>query len=76
MSKKKWSRIIEKKRNEGKQNQRNMLHIGIIGLPKQKLIAVFRNYVFSILVGLWGGGRQTDPLPWAPKDLATALHSS
>ena len=37
--------------------------------------AVFRNYVSCILVRLWGGGggRQTNPLPWAPKDLATAL---
>jgi len=34
---KKVEQNIEKKRNEGKQNQRNTLHIGIIGLPKQKL---------------------------------------
>ena len=66
---KKVEQIIEKKRNEGKQNKRNTLHIGIIGLPKQKLIAIFWNYVFSILVGLWGGGAKPTPCHGRQKTL-------
>jgi len=42
----------------------------VLGLLANSYFQELRFYYFGRVVGR---GRQTDPLPWAPKDLATAL---